>query len=218
MRAVGFHSYIDPTVWRSRSRNRHSRQRRNATDGRRAGWKRRSGDKGAVTLPGRRTIRICGRVASRTSACKGVDVGIWCCVTVREGLQEGYDLVLFLVGQHQVTDCHILVVVYLWHRPAVDFLGGSRRAVSGSDVVHISRFVAGIVEVHELLQALDVAVVEELLLEVRPRSLGGRTLWRCHGDVGRAGRWHLAIRSWPKLCPMVIRACQGAETASEEGS
>src|SRR2546430_13483495 len=51
------------------------------------------------------------------------------------------------------------------------------RAVPGSDVELKCENVARVVEVHELLQALDVAIVEELLLEVRSWSLRGRTLW-----------------------------------------
>src|SRR5438128_2721845 len=41
----------------------------------------------------------------------------------------------------------------------------SCRAVPGSDVELKCENVARVVEVHELLQALDVAIVEELLLE-----------------------------------------------------
>jgi len=42
--------------------------------------------------------------------------------------------------------------------------------VSGGDVEGIE--IACVVEVHELLQALDVPIVEELLLEVRAWRLG----------------------------------------------
>ena len=88
----------------------------------------------------------------------------------------------------------------------------------GSDVELKCENVARVVEVHELLQALDVAIVEELLLEVRSWSLRGRTLWWHQGDVARRRRLHLAIRSWRKLCPCIIRACPRAGTASQESS
>ncbi len=88
----------------------------------------------------------------------------------------------------------------------------------GSDVELKCGNVARVVEVHELLQALDVAVVEELLLEVRSWSLRGRTLWWHQGDVACRRRLHLAIRSWRKLCPCIIRACPRAGTASQESS
>ena len=56
------------------------------------------------------------------------------------------------------------------------------------EVTSNAKDVARIVEVDELLQALDVAVVKELLLEVRPGRLGGGTLWRCHGHIARRRR------------------------------
>src|SRR6266566_1175114 len=55
-------------------------------------------------------------------------------------------------------------------------------------------------------------------LEVRSWSLRGRTLWWHQGDVARRRRLHLAIRSWRKLCPCIIRACPRAGTASQESS
>jgi len=50
---------------------------------------------------------------------------------------------------------------------------GARRTVPGS-YSGKRKSISGVIEVHQLLQALDVAVMEELLLEVRPGSLGGR--------------------------------------------
>src|SRR6266404_5672997 len=111
---------------------------------------------------------------------------------------------------------HVKIVLDLGQRPAIYFFGLSFRAVPGSDVEGVD--IARVVEVHELLQALDVAVVEELLLKVRPRSLGRGALRRSHGHVARRRRLHLAIRSWRKWCPIVIRAWPRAGTASQESS
>src|SRR4029077_5598106 len=115
-------------------------------------------------------------------------------------------------AQAKLTNRHVLVVLYLRHRPAVYFFGCPRGAVPGSDGERIN--IARVVEVHELLQALDVAVVEELLLEVRPGSLGGRTLWWRQGYVARRRGLHSAVRSRRKLCPSIIRARPRAGTAS----
>src|SRR6267142_5807788 len=59
---------------------------------------------------------------------------------------------------------------------------------------------------------------EELLLEVWAWSLRGRTLWWYQGGIAGAGRLHFAVRTWRKLCPIVIRACPRAGTASQESS
>jgi hypothetical protein len=72
--------------------------------------------------------------------------------------------------------------------------------------------------VDELLQALDVAVVKELLLEVGPRRLGSGTLWRCHSYITRSDHLPLAVGSWCKFSPSYIRVEPGTETASEECS
>src|SRR5260370_3744591 len=53
--------------------------------------------------------------------------------------------------------------------------------------------VARIVEMYELLQALNVAVVKEPLLEVRPGGFGSRTLWRCQCHLARRKHFPLAI-------------------------
>jgi hypothetical protein len=52
----------------------------------------------------------------------------------------------------------------LGHCPAVYLFDRSWRAVSGSDVEHKFFLVARIVEMYELLQALDVAVVKRMPL------------------------------------------------------
>jgi len=200
---IGFRAFARLSVLRSR--NWLSRERRNATDGRGARWQGRRGDKGVVTL--RRS-----RTTSHAHAGVRIDVGIRSCEAVRERLEEGHDLVLLRIGQAQLTNRHVKVVGNLGHRPAVYFFGLSCRAVPRSYREGV--YVARIIEVYELLQALDVAVVEELLLEVRPWSLGRRTLWWRQGDVARRRRLHLAIRSWRKWCPLVIRAWPRAGTAS----
>src|SRR5438093_3553246 len=68
----------------------------------------------------------------------------------------------------------------------------------------------------ELLQALDVAIVKELLLEVRPWRLGGTT-WRRHGHIARRRHLELAVDIRGERYPRRIRVRPGTETASEEG-
>ena len=105
------------------------------------------------------------RAAGHASTREGIDVGIRCSEAIRERLQEGNELVLLRIGQTEPSGRHVYIVRDLGHRPAVDLLDCSRRAMSGSDGERIH--VARIVEMHELLQAFDVAVVKELLLEIR---------------------------------------------------
>src|SRR5882762_2704628 len=165
-------------------RNRWTRDRCRAAHGRRAGWQRRSRDEESIAL-GR------SRTTGHANTCKGVDVGIGSCEAVCKRLEEGNDLVLLRIGQPKHTDRHVLVVLDLRHRPAVYLFGFPCWAVPGSDVK--GKDIARVVEVDELLQALDVAVVEERLLEVRPGSLGGRTLWWHQSDIAGAGRLHFAV-------------------------
>src|SRR5206468_12943839 len=77
---------------------------------------------------------------------------------------------------------HVNVVGNFGHRPAVYLFRCSCRAVPGSDVELKCENVARVVEVHELLQALDVAIVEELLLEVRSWSLRDRKSTRLNSS------------------------------------
>src|SRR5205809_945491 len=65
--------------------------------------------------------------------------------------------------------------------------------MSGSDRVRI--LVSRIVEMYELLQALNVTVVKESLLEVRTGGFGGRTLFWCQRHVARGNHLHLALPS-----------------------
>src|SRR6266446_10401676 len=165
-----------------------------AADSRCAGCKGcRGWDDGRITL-GR---RIFGS-ADHALSCEGIDVLVentgdgWVCrvETVRHVLQGDHEQVLFGIRQLEVTDGHIFVVRDLGLRPAGHPFHRSRRAVSRRDGSPKSnrKRVARVVEMDELLQAFDVAIVKELLLEVRYRipvrvelaGLGGRTLWRCN--------------------------------------
>ena len=140
----------------------------------------RSRDKFAIPLPRRRAIGIV-RVARHTSAGEGITVRVRRRETVGECFQEGDDLVLLLIGQAEHPRRCVEIVRHFFHRPAGYFLDRSFRAVSRSDRVGKAG-VACVVEMYELLQALDVAVVKELLLEVwfPGPSFGGGTLPWCH--------------------------------------
>ena len=68
----------------------------------------------------------------------------------------------------------------------------------------------------ELLQALDVAIVEELLLEVGPGCFGGTT-WRRHRHIARGRHLELAVDLRGEWFPRRIRVGSGTETAPKEG-
>src|SRR5438067_1215983 len=186
------------------------RGRRNAAHLRCAGRQRRSWNQELVALGRSRTT---GHANSR----KAIPVGVRSRKTIGERLQERDNLVFFFIGQAEITGGHIEIVPHLWPGPAVYFFDRSIRAVSGSDVERKPGFVARVVEVDELLQALDVAVVKEFLLEVRPGRLGGGTLWRCQSHIARRRHLHFAVVERCKFSPSSIRAGPGTETASEEG-
>src|SRR6266850_3943106 len=81
------------------------------------------------------------------------------------------------------------------------------------------RHVARVVEVDELLQALDVAVVEEPLLEkpgLPPWRLGGRALCRRHVRIARGRDLELAIGRRGQPDPFRVRVGCGTKAASEE--
>src|SRR5712691_10024627 len=77
--------------------------------------------------------------------------------TVGQSLHESHDLVFLRICQTELADGHVLGAGHLRHRPAVDLLGRSGRTVADrhGEREHITR----VVEVDDLLQALQVAVV-----------------------------------------------------------
>src|SRR4029450_12574548 len=116
-------------------------------------------------------VALRGRVPTgRASTSEGIDVGVRRGEAVRERLQERDGLVLLLIRQAEIAGRTVEVLRGLWPGPAVHFLGRSRRAVSGLDIER--KEVGRIVEVQELLQALDVPIVKERLLEVGSWRLG----------------------------------------------
>jgi hypothetical protein len=152
------------------SRNRHGGEWRNPADFCRTGRKFRSRNNGFVTLRA-------SRAAFHASTRKGIAVWVWDREAICERLQEDHDLVLLVIRQAQGAGGHVKVVLDLGPGPACNPLDSSGRAVSGSYLAQSNPgHIACVVEVHKLLQALDVAIMEELLLEVRPGRLGGRTL------------------------------------------
>src|SRR4029077_20603281 len=104
------------------------------------------------------------RTIRHASARKSITVSIRSGETIGECLQKCHDLVLLLIRQAEVTGGHVYVVPHFWHRPAVYLFDRPIRPMSGSDIVRI--YIARVVEVDELLQTFDVAVVKELLLEI----------------------------------------------------
>src|SRR5258706_5053382 len=118
-----------------------------------------------------------------------------------------------------MTRLRVLIVRTLFHRQAGHFLNRSFRAVSGSDVLGKAG-VARVVEMYELLQALDVAVMKELFLEIRfpGAGFGGGTLRGGHRHIASRGHLELAVNHWCKLYPRPVRVGAGAETTSEESS
>src|SRR5690349_9517488 len=113
-----------------------------------------------------------------------------------------------------MTDGHILVCLNLGYRPAVYLFRRSRWASAAQDAK--LKVVTRIVEMNELLQAFDVAVVEERLLEVRSRGFRGRALGRHQGHVACRGRLKLTFRLRPEFDPVPVRIRTGTETASQE--
>jgi hypothetical protein len=185
-------------LW-NRSRPWH---RRDSADSRRAWRKRRSRYEDHITL-GR-----C-RSACHTPTRKGIPVGVRCCETVRERLHEGHNQILLVIRQVEIADRHVDIVRDLWHGPAVHFFCRSLGAVSRRDVVRIH--VARIIEMDELLQALRVAVVKELLLEVRYR-LPFWSFWpasvmgHCSGAIATSRTVDVCI--WPSTVGADFSHCE----------
>src|SRR6266851_8110928 len=190
---------------------RRIRKGKDTADRRCAGRKWRSRDQGLITLSFSRTAG-CARTR------KSIPVGVGSRETICECFQKFNNLVLLLVRQAEITSRHVDVVRHFGLGPAVDFFDRSCRAMSGSDVERKFLYVTCVVEVDELLQALDVAVVKELLLKVRSRRLGGGTPWRRHSHIACRRYLHLAVGSGCLSSPSVVRAGPGTEAASQECS
>src|SRR3984893_15997458 len=195
-----------------------ARQRRDTADIRRTRECRQipGGDDGLIAL-GR--CRLTGQ-GGRALTGKGIDVLVSAdgrvgrVETVRQCLQERYDLVLLRIRQAEGAGRHVDVVRGLWLRPAGPPFHCSRRAVPRGDrnligyiPVRGRQRVSRVIEMYELLQALDVAVVKEFLLEIRYRlavgvelaGLGGWALRRCQGNIARCRHLELPVGARRKL-------------------
>src|SRR3981081_446997 len=183
--------------------------RRDVTDSRCAGRKRRRRNQKLITLS-------LGRTPLHASPRKGIPIGIGPREPISESLEEGNNLVLLFIGQAELAGRHVEVVLDLGLRPAGNLLDSSGGAVPRGhrkgDPFHVAR----VVEVDELFQALDVAVVKELLLEVGSRRLGRRTLWWCHSHIARRRHLHLAVGGWCKFSPTQVRVGSGTKNTTEE--
>src|SRR6266404_2646649 len=149
---------------------------KHTTDVRRTRRKWRSRNKGLVTLSLSRATRL---ATTRI----GIPVRVSLGETICQRLQEGDYLVFLMIRQAELTDRHVYGGRDLGPGPAVNFFGFSCGTMPGSDIEH--KVVPRVVEVNELFQTLDIAVVEELLLEVGPRRFSSRALVRCHSHTAR---------------------------------
>ena len=75
---------------------------------------------------------------------------------VRQCLQKRNDVILLPSREAKITAGHVEIV--FWHRPAIYFFNRSLWTMSGRDRIRI--LVARIVEMHDLFQALEVAIVK----------------------------------------------------------
>src|SRR5580658_5980309 len=133
-------------------RNRRTGGRRRAADHRCTRWKGRGRYQASITLPRRRTIGVRYRVTGHARTSKGIDVRVRSRKSVRKCLKEGDNLVLLLIGKAEITGGHVDIIPDLGQRPACYFFDRSGRAVSGGDWER--KFVARVVKVYELLEAL----------------------------------------------------------------
>ena len=111
------------------------------------------------------------RTAGLARPRKSIQVRIGSRETICECSQKFNNLVFLLIGQAEIASRHVEVVWHFGLGPAIDSFDRSCRAMSGSDIERKLLYVACIVEVDELLQALNVAVVKELLLKVKALAL-----------------------------------------------
>src|SRR5450759_1898135 len=89
----------------------------------------------------------------------GVEVREGRCEAVGQRLQEQHNLVFFVIRQTEIADGHVFRSWNLRHRPAVDLFRSTWWTVPDRDVERETWLVPGVVEVHDLLQALQIAVV-----------------------------------------------------------
>src|ERR1700686_2312125 len=141
----------------------------------------------------------CGATARHAGASIGIDVRVRSGVAVSERLEKCDDLILLRIRQAETAGRHVHILHDFGRRPAGYFFDGACRALSGlnRERVHVAR----VVEVDELFQALDVAIVEELLLEVGARRFSTLILRRHHGHIARGRYLHLAVYRWCILRP-----------------
>src|ERR1700722_6861652 len=198
----------------------HAGERRYLADCRGAGGEWGGRDKAPVALCRRRTIGVRCRVTDGTSPRKCADIWIWRCVAIREYFEKCNDLVLLRIREAEHPRRHVdnLVVVDFGRWPAGYFFDSPWRAVSRRDRewIHVTR----VVEMYQLLEALDIAVVKKLLLEIRLDRAGlrGGALCRRHSHIARGGHLHLTVDRWCVLCPTRVWVGRGADAASKKCS
>ena len=110
-------------------------------------------------------------------------------VAVGERLQESDEGVFFLVGQLKVAELPFIEVGgVLWLRPTGDLLAGIAWLALGQDVPRV-------IEMHDLFQAFEVAIVHVSLDE---------TWCGTHVDVAQSGYLELGVELGRELDPRRI--------------
>src|SRR5713226_3943502 len=110
-------------------------------------------------------------------------------VAIGQGLQEGDEGIFFLVGQLKVAELAFVEVGWvLWLRPAGDLFAGVAWLALGQDVPRV-------INMHDLFQAFEVAVVHVVLDEG----------WHgTHVDVAQSGYLELGVELGRELDPRRI--------------
>src|SRR5579862_8518954 len=163
-------------------------------------------------------VPLRGGVSAR-HASSSVGVHVWerRGVAVIECFQECDDLILLLVRQAEIAGRHVNVRRDLGRWPAGYLFDGSCRALSRLNGVRV--YVARVVEVNELFQALDVSIVEELLLEIGSGCFRAAcALGWCQGYIASGGHLHLPVDRGCILRPTRVGVGSRTETASEEAA
>src|SRR5271157_371643 len=110
-------------------------------------------------------------------------------VAVGQGFQECNDIILFLVRQLKIAELLLVEVRRIFRgRPACDLFTG----ISG---IALGQHVAGVVEMHHLFEALEIAVVHVSLHEV------GRG---AHVDIAQRGDLELGVEFRSKANPLRV--------------